>query len=102
MVMLNEDTIEDFIRENKSKFEVYHPQKNHRDRFFFKLNYRIKHIINIVPYLIRVAVVTAIIFISSIVIWNNFIRKDRNEITLGQKITQVIDKIGVKKEAAKL
>jgi hypothetical protein len=98
MVMLNEDTIEDFIRDNKSKFEVYRPPENHSDRFFFKLNYRIRHIINIVPYLIRVAVATVIIFISSIIVWNNFIRKDRNEISLGKKITHAVEKVGARPE----
>jgi hypothetical protein len=48
---------------------------------------------NIVPYLIRLAVATVIIFIASIIIWNNYIRKDRNEVILGAKISMVIDKL---------
>lgn len=93
MVKLDEDTIENFIRENRDKFGVYRPPEGHLDKFFFKLNYRIRHIINIVPYLIRVAVVTVLIFIASITIWNNFLRKDRHEITLENKISLVINKI---------
>ena len=91
--MLNEDSIENFIRDNKDKFGVYRPPDNHLEKFLFKLNCRIREIISIVPYLIRVAVVTVIIFIASIAIWNNFIRKDRHEITLKNKISLVINKI---------
>ena len=93
MVMLNEDTIEKFIRENKDKFSVYHLPDSHMEKFLFKLNYRIRHIINIVPYLIRVAVATVVIFLASILIWNNYIRKDRHMVTLRNKITLVIHKI---------
>jgi hypothetical protein len=93
MVRLNEDTIEKFIRENKDKFGVYHPPDSHLEKFLLKLNYRIKEIISIVPYLIRVAVATVLIFVVSIIVWNNYIRKDRHEITLGNKITILINKI---------
>ena len=87
MVMLTEDSIEKFIRENKNKFSVYHPPKHHKAKFLFKLKHRIKHFISIVPYLIRVAVITVFIFIASIILWNNYIRKDRHEITLRNKIS---------------
>jgi hypothetical protein len=93
MVMLNEDSIESFIRKNKDKFGVYRPPDNHLEKFLFKLNYRIREMICIVPYLIRVAAATVIIFIASIMIWNSFIRKDRNQITLANKISLVINKI---------
>ncbi len=93
MVKLNENTIEKFIRDNKGKFGVYKPPDNHVEIFLFKLNNRIREIISIVPYLIRVAVGTVIIFIASIIVWNNFIRKDRHEVTLKNKISLVIDKI---------
>lgn len=92
MVKLNEDTIEKFIRENRDKFGVYRPPDSHLDKFLFKLNYRIRHIISIVPYLIRVAIATVIIFFASILIWNNYIRKDRHEIKLRNKISLVINK----------
>jgi len=93
MVRLNQENIEEFIRENKDKFNVYIPPVSHMDRILFKLNNRIKHIINIVPYLFRVAIATALIFTSSIIIWNNFIRKDRHEITLKHKILIVSSNI---------
>lgn len=91
--MLNEDSIEKFIRDNKDKFGVYRPPDSHLEKFMLKINYRIRHIISIVPYLVRVAIATVIIFIASIIIWNNYIRKDRYEISLKNKISLVINKI---------
>ena len=93
MLRLNEDSIESFIRENKDKFGVCHPPDSHLEKFFLKINLRIRHMVNIVPYLIRVAAATIIIFIASVLIWNNYIRKDRHEVTLGNKISLVINKI---------
>jgi hypothetical protein len=97
MMTLNEESIESFIRENKDKFNVYRPPDSHLENFLFKMSYRIRHIISIVPYLVRVAVATVLIFITSIIVWNNYIRKDRHEITLRDKITYVINRSGIKK-----
>ena len=88
--MTNNDNIEKFIRENRDKFGVDQPHDNHMEKFLTKLNNKILHIISIVPYLIRVAIVTVLIFTASLLIWNNYIRKDRHEITLRNKITSVI------------
>ncbi len=93
MVRINEDSIENFIRENKEKFSVCHPPVNHLDKFILKINLKVRHIISIVPYLLRVAVATVIIFLASILIWNNYLRKDRHEISLKNKISLVINKI---------
>jgi hypothetical protein len=85
--------IERFIRENRDKFGVDHPPDNHMEKFLFRLNCRFRDIINIVPYLIRAAIFTILIFIGSIMIWNNYMRKDRHEITLGNKISLIINRI---------
>ena len=90
--MYNNDNIEKFIRENKESFSDYDPRDNHLEKFIDKLNFRIRHIISIAPYLMKVAVMTVLIFTGSIVIWNNYIRKDRYEITLKNKISLVINK----------
>jgi hypothetical protein len=81
-----QDRIEKFIRENRDEFGV-NPPESHMEKFLFKLNNRIKHFISIVPYLIKVAVGTIVIFIASVMIWNNFIRTDRNAISLKDKIS---------------
>lgn len=89
---LDENNVEDFILENKEKFNDYPLPENHFDKFLFKLQCKVKHIVSIVPYLIKVAIVTIIIFIASIIIWNNYIRKDRHEITLKHKIINIFVK----------
>jgi hypothetical protein len=63
------------------------------EKFLFKIKYRIRYIINIVSYLIRLGIASILIFTVSIVVWNDYIRKDRHEITLKNKITLVIKKI---------
>jgi len=99
MVRLDEDNIENFIRENRDKFVVYNPPVNHRKRFLLKLNLKFKQIISVVPFLIRVAVLTILVSTASILIWNNYIRKDRYEITLRNKLSQVIYEIKLFKSA---
>jgi hypothetical protein len=85
--MVYNDNIEKFIRENRDAFRDDLPADDHMEKFLVKLNTNIKHLISIVPYLIRVAVATVLIFTASVIIWNNYIRKDRHEITLGNKIS---------------
>ena len=85
-----EDSIEVFIKENKDKFDRYDASTYHNDHFLIKLHNRFKKIISIVPHLIRVFMITAIVFTLSIWAWNKFLRKDRNEITLKHKIENVV------------
>ena len=55
------------------------PSVNHEEKFLRKLQSRAKKFIDLTPYLIKVAIVTLIIFVSSIIIWHNFIRKDKTK-----------------------
>lgn len=88
-----EDNVEQFIIENKDKFSTCNPSIYHADHFLLKLQNKFKKIVSIVPYLIRVAMITALIFAVSIWAWNKFLRKDRHEITLKHKIENVITHI---------
>jgi hypothetical protein len=92
MPAINEKNIENFIRKNKDIFSEYRLPDNHLERFMYKLNSRIRNIISIVPYLIKVTIATIIIFAASIIIWNNYIRKDRHDITLRNKISLIVNK----------
>jgi len=85
-----EENIETFIKDNKYKFNKCDPSIYHSDHFFLKLTQKFKKLISIVPYLIKVFIVTVFVFTISIYIWNNYIRKDRHEITLKQKIENII------------
>lgn len=71
-------------------FNDKEPSSNHEKRFYIKLIKRFKHFISIVPHLLKLFVITIIVFISSILIWNEYIRKDRHEITLKEKIINIV------------
>jgi hypothetical protein len=91
--MHGNDALEKFIRENRDKFSNYGPRDSHSANFLYKLNHKIRQINSIVPYLVKVAVATVMIFMASIIIWNNYIRRDRYEISLKSKISLVINKL---------
>ncbi|HEX2976637.1 MAG TPA: hypothetical protein VHO68_11935 [Bacteroidales bacterium] len=88
----NPKTLEKIIAENREKFLV-DPDNNHMDRFMVKLSIRIRHFISIVPYLVKVGIVTLLIFVFSFLVWNNFIRKDPHYIILRYKTINLINKI---------
>jgi hypothetical protein len=79
--------IEDIIRSNKDFFEDAEPSEGHLERFNRKLEMRfqtntVKR--SIVPYLLKAAVVTLLITLSSLWTWDHFIRPGRSRMTLGQ------------------
>jgi hypothetical protein len=78
--------IEEIIRNNKEFFNGAEPSEGHFERFTRKLEIRfgdktIKR--SIVPYLLKAAVVTLLVTLSSLWTWDHFIRSDRNKMTLG-------------------
>jgi hypothetical protein len=80
-------TIEEIIRENKGLFEEAEPSKGHLERFNRKLEIRFQAVVpkrSIVPYLLRAAVVTLLITLSSLWTWDHFIRPGSSRTTLGQ------------------
>ena len=79
-------TIDDIIRSNKDFFEDQEPSEGHMERFNRMLEMRfhagaVKR--SIVPYLLKAAVVTLLVTLSSLWTWDHFIRSDRNRMTLG-------------------
>jgi hypothetical protein len=85
-----EDEIEQFIRDNRDRFNIATVTNRHEDKFLVKLSKRFKKIVSIIPHLVKVAIATIIVFIISIWAWNSYIRKDRHEITLKQKIENIV------------
>jgi hypothetical protein len=80
-------TIEDIIRKNKDFFEEAEPSNGHFERFNRKLEIRFQVKIpkrSIVPYLLRAAVVTILVTLSSLWTWDHFIRPGSSRMTLGQ------------------
>jgi hypothetical protein len=79
--------IEDIIRDNKDLFEDAEPSTGHFERFNRKLEIKFQVKSNtrsIVPYLLRAAVVTVLITLSSLWTWDHFIRPGSSRMTLGQ------------------
>jgi hypothetical protein len=80
-------SIDDIIMNNKDFFEDAEPTAGHLERFSRKLEnrFQVKTVTrSIVPYLLKAAVVTLLITLSSLWTWDHFIRPGRNRMTLGQ------------------
>lgn len=78
--------IEDIIRNNKNFFDGAEPSEGHFERFNRKLERRFQTIAvrrSIVPYLLKAAVVTLLITLSSLWTWDNFIRPGSKRMALG-------------------
>jgi hypothetical protein len=79
--------IEDLIRDQKDFFEDAEPSNGHFERFNRKLEVRFQAKTvtrSIVPYLLRAAVVTLLVTLSSLWTWDHFIRPGSSRMTLGQ------------------
>jgi hypothetical protein len=78
--------IEDFISSNKQFFDGEEPSEGHFERFNRKLEKRCGEKVirrSIVPYLLKAAVVTLLVTLSSLWTWDHFLRPDRNRMALG-------------------
>ncbi len=79
-----QDNLDEFVKKNKDEFDSEEPLIEHEKRFFLKLSERFKKIISIIPHLIKVIIVTIIIFILSFIIWDNFIDHPSDQKPLSQ------------------
>ncbi len=80
-------TIDEILKYNRDLFEDKEPMPGHMERFQNKLRQRLhssKTIKSIVPYLLKAAVVTLLITLSSLWTWEHFIRKDSAMMSLGE------------------
>lgn len=64
------------------------PSENHEEKFLWKLQMRAKKFVDLTPYFIKVAIVTIIITVSSILIWYSFFRIDPNKSVIENVIEQ--------------
>jgi hypothetical protein len=79
--------IEDYIRNNKDFFEDQEPSEGHMERFSRKLEVRCQSRVikrSIVPYLLKAAVVTLLVTLSSLWTWDHFLNPNSKRMTLGQ------------------
>jgi hypothetical protein len=80
-------TLEEIIKSNRGIWEEREPADGHFERFSVKLELRrqvrtAKR--SIVPYLLKAAVVTLLVTLSSLWTWDHFIRPGASRMTLGQ------------------
>ena len=79
--------IEEIIKSNRDFFDGAEPSAGHFERFSRKLEIRCGKIPvkrSIVPYLLRAAVVTLLVTLSSLWTWDHFIRPDRDRMSLSE------------------
>jgi hypothetical protein len=80
-------TIEEIIRSNRDFFEDREPSEGHLERFERMLEARFGTITtvrrSIVPYLLKAAVVTLLVTLSSLWTWDHFIRPESKRMALG-------------------
>jgi hypothetical protein len=79
--------IDEIIRNNKDLFDGKEPMDGHLERFNWKLEKRLHSYAtkrSILPYLLKAAVVTLLVTLSSLWTWDHFIRADSKRMTLGQ------------------
>jgi hypothetical protein len=70
-----EEKLEKFIKENKDALiDGCRPVIGHEGHFLLKLSKRFKKFISIVPYLVKVLIITVIIFACSIFVWYKFLK----------------------------
>lgn len=80
-------SIEEIISENKELFNDQEPFDGHFERFSRKLEQRlhtVKPRKSIVPYLLRAAVVTLLVTLSSLWTWDTFVRPSSRRMTLSE------------------
>lgn len=78
--------IDDIIRGNKDFFDEAEPSKGHFERFNALLEVKFRKETpkrSIVPYLLRAAVVTLLVTLSSLWVWDHFLRPESNRMALG-------------------
>ncbi len=80
--------LEDIVRNNRNSFNEKEPSEGHLERFSFMLATRL-HAGNatrsIIPYLLKAAVVTLLITLSSLWTWDHYVRPNlKRKMTLSQ------------------
>jgi hypothetical protein len=74
-----EEDLEKFIKENRELLLKGKPTTGHEIKFMTKLQLRVKSFIDLTPYLVKVAIVTIIVFLCSMFVWYSFMRPDKNK-----------------------
>jgi hypothetical protein len=75
-----DEELEKFIRDNKDALvDGCRPIVGHELKFMTKLQLRVKHYVDITPYLVKVGIITVVVFILSVYVWYSFLRIDESK-----------------------
>jgi len=84
-----DEELEKFIKENKDALvDGCRPIVGHEIKFMTKLQLKVKHYVDITPYLVKVAIVTIIVFLCSVFAWYSFMRTDPSKSVIENIIEQ--------------
>jgi hypothetical protein len=83
-----EEELDKFIEEHRDLLIKNKPTNGHEIKFMTKLQLRVKNFIDLTPYLVKVAIITIIIFIASIFVWYSFLRTDKNKPVIENIVNQ--------------
>ena len=86
MKEIDEEKLRKYAREFRDEFGE--PSDGHEEKFLTKLQSRVKKFIDLTPYLVKVAIVTIVIFVSSMFIWYSFMRPDPSKTVIENIIEQ--------------
>jgi len=86
MKEIDEEKLRKYAREFRDEFGE--PSDGHEEKFLTKLQSRVKKFIDLTPYLVKVAIVTVIIFAASIFTWYSFFRIDESKTVIENIIEQ--------------
>jgi hypothetical protein len=64
------------------------PSENHEEKFLKKLQSRAKKFVDLTPYFVKVAIVTIIVFLCSIITWYKFLQPDKSKPVIENIIDQ--------------
>jgi hypothetical protein len=84
-----DEELRKFIRNNKDTLiDGCRPVIGHEEKFLRKLQARAKKFIDLTPYLVKVAIATILIFVSSMFVWYSFMRPDPTKTVIENVIEQ--------------
>ena len=86
MKEIDDEKLKRYAKEFRDEFGE--PSIGHEEKFMTKLQSRVKKFIDLTPYLVKVAIVTVVIFAASIFTWYSFFRIDENKTVIENIIEQ--------------
>ena len=82
---LSAEELFDYIKNHREEFDQQLPDPDHEKKFFNKLGRLIKKaVISIIPHLVKVAIITLVIWLVSIITWKLFLDPERDQMPMGK------------------